>query len=87
MYLRKLILLSSFFLQIFLTSCSDRIDTPSEGKNYTKIYHSKSSNGIEASITFCERISKQTGAPVKPGSIFTTKANSKVYSLIELTNR
>jgi hypothetical protein len=84
---RKLILSAAFLLQIIFTFCSDRYETPGDGDNSTQIYRSKSKNGIEASITFCEKISKETGAPIKPGTVFAPKENSKVYSIINLINR
>jgi hypothetical protein len=80
-----------FFLitlaQIVLTFCSDRIETPIEGGNSTLVYPSKSVNGIEAIITFCERISKQTGDPIKAGTTFAIKENAKVYTVVDLINR
>lgn len=75
------------FAQIVLTFCSDRIETPIEGRNSTLVYPSKSVNGIEATITFCERISKQTGNPIKAGTTFAIKENAKVYAVVNLINR
>ena len=84
---RKQILCLSIILQIFLTVCSDRVETPSMGENSTQIYRSKSANGIEATITFCERISKQTSDPVNERTIFTIKDKVKVYAVVNLINR
>ena len=53
---RKPILFLTFLLLVFLTVCSDRVKTPSEGDNSTIVYNSKTVNGIEASIIFCEKI-------------------------------
>jgi hypothetical protein len=71
----------------FLTVCSDRIETPSEGENSTTIFRSKSANGIEASIIFCKGISKKSGEPIKADTVFNLKEKEKVYSVINLSNR
>ena len=71
----------------FLTVCSDRIETPSEGENSTTIFRSKSVNGIEASIIFCKGISKKNGKPIKADTIFTIKEKAKVYVAVKLFNR
>ena len=84
---KKLILFLIILLQFFLTVCSDRVETPSEGENSTTIYHSKSVNGIEASITFCEKIKSQTGEPVSEDTVFNLNEDSKVYSIVNLKNR
>ncbi|MCW8811867.1 MAG: hypothetical protein OQJ93_02430 [Ignavibacteriaceae bacterium] len=84
---KKLILFLIILLQLFLTVCSDRVETPSDGENSTTIYHSKSVNGIEASITFCEKIKNQTGEPVNEDTIFNLNEDSKVYSIVNLKNR
>lgn len=75
------------FAQIVLTFCSDRIETPIEGGNSTIVYPSKSENGIEAAITFCEGISKRTGNPIKEGKDFAIKENAKLYAVVKLINR
>jgi hypothetical protein len=84
---KLLILFLAVLTQIFLNVCSDRVETPIEGGSSTLVYPSKSVNGIEATITFYERISKQTGDPIKEGYFFTIKENAKVYAVVNLTNR
>jgi len=75
------------FAQIVLTVCSDRVDIPIQDGNSTIVYPSKSSNGIESSIIFCERISKRTNKPVKEGNIFAIKEEAKVYAVVNLINK
>ena len=58
-----------------------------EGENSTTIYPSKSANGIEASITFCEKIKNETREPANEGIVFTLDNDSKVYSIVNLKNR
>ena len=84
---KKIIILLVLLAQIILTDCSDRIGTPTQGKNSTLFYSSKSINGIEAVITFCEKINKETGDPIKVETVFTIKENAKVYTVVNLTNR
>ena len=84
---RKLIILLAITALAFLTACSDRIETPSEGENSTIVFRSKSENGIEASIIFCKGISKKTGNPIKADTIFTLNEKAKVYAAIKLSNR
>ena len=87
MIYRKSILFPTIFLQIFLTFCSDRVETPSEGKNSTTTYRSKTASGIEASIVFCEKIKSQAGEPVNEGTVFILNNDSKVYAIVNLKNR
>ena len=87
MTFRKLIILLPITALTFLTVCSDRIETPSEGKNSTITFRSKSANGIEASIIFCKGISKKTGRPIKADTIFTLNEKAKVYVAVKLFNR
>ena len=84
---RKSILFITILSQFFLTVCSDRVEIPSEGENSTTIYPSKSANGIEASITFCEKIKNETREPANEGIVFTLDNDSKVYSIVNLKNR
>ena len=84
---RKKILFLCIILQLLLTVCSDRVETPSKGENSTQVYRSKSTSGIEASITFCEKIKSQTSEPVNEGTVFTLNNDSKVYSIVNLKNR
>lgn len=84
---KKLLYLLIPFAQIVLTFCSDRIETPIKSGNSTMEYPSKSQNGIEATITFCEKISMQTGDPIKAGTAFTIKEKAKVYTIVNLINR
>lgn len=87
MIYRKIIILLTITSLAFLTVCSDRIETPSEGENSTTIFPSKSVNGIEASIIFGNRISKKTGKPIKADTVFTIKEKAKVYLAVKLFNR
>lgn len=82
-----LIFLLIALAQLVLSVCSDRIENPIEGETSTLIYPSKSANGIEATIKFCERINKQTNKTVKENTIFTLKKNAKVYTLVDLINK
>jgi len=84
---RKLIIFLTLLAEIFLTVCSDRIETPSEGENSTTTYHSKSVNGIEASIVFCEKIKGKTGEPVNEGTVFSLNNDSKICAIANLKNR
>ena len=84
---RKPILFLTFLLLVFLTVCSDRVKTPSEGDNSTIVYNSKTVNGIEASIIFCEKIKNQTEEPIKENNVFSLNNDSKVYSIVKLKNR
>lgn len=84
---RKLIILLTITSLAFLTVCSDRLETPSEGENSTIISRSKSANGIEASIIFCKGISKKTGKPIKDDTVFTLNEKAKVYTVVKLSNR
>ena len=84
---KKIILLLIIIALAFLTVCSDRFETPSEGENSTTIFKSKSANGIEASIIFCKHISKKTGKPIKADTVFTLKEKAKVCAAVKLINR
>ena len=86
--IRKIVIL--FFValtQIFLTNCSDRVETPIRGKDSTIVYLSKSVSGIGAKIIFCEKLSKRTGNLIGEGTVFPIKENEKVYTVIYLNNR
>ena len=82
-----LILFLVTLLQLILTGCSERVETPTEGEDSTIVYPSKSIYGIEAKIIFCEKVSKKTGDPIKAGNVFSIKENKKVNSVIYLNNR
>jgi len=84
---KKIIILLTITSLTFLTVCSERIETPSEGNNSTTIFRSKSSNGIEASIIFCKGISKKTGKPIKADTVFAINEKAKVYVAVKLFNR
>ena len=84
---RKLIWLLTILLPFFLAACSDRVETPSEGENSTTVYHSKSANGIEASIIFCEKIKSQSNEPINEKNVFSLNNDSKVYSIVMLNKR
>jgi len=64
--------------------CSSREGTPVAGEDSTLVYRSKSTEGIEASITFCSRISKKTGKPLGAGSSFVMEEDAKVRALVYL---
>ena len=82
-----LILLLVSLLQLILAGCSDRTETLTTGEDSTLVYPSKSIDGIEAKITFCEKVSKKTGDPIKAGTVFSIKENTKVNAVIDLNNR
>ena len=82
-----LILFLVTLLQLILAGCSERIETPTKGEDSTIVYPSKSIDGIEAKITFCEKVSKKTGDPIKAGTVFPIKENTKVSAVIDLNNR
>jgi hypothetical protein len=82
-----LILLSIALAQVVFYNCSDRLETPTIEKDSTIVYPSKTINGIEANITFCEKISKKTGEPVKAGTVFLIKEKAKLFAVINLKNR
>ena len=73
-------------MEIVWTGCSDRFEKPIKGEDSTLIYQSKSAIGIEAKITFCEKINKKTGKPIKVGTVFSVRENSRVNAVIELIN-
>lgn len=81
------ILFSIVLIQIVLYKCSDRLESPGIEKNSTIVYPSKSDNGIETNITFCGKISKKTGEPLKAGTVFPIIEKTKVYALVYLYNR
>jgi hypothetical protein len=85
---RKISILFSIVLfQIVFHNCSERFETPTIEKDSTIVYPSKSESGIEANITFCEKISKKTGGPLKAGTVFPIMEKTKVYAVVYLNNR
>lgn len=82
-----IILSLTALVQFLFYNCSDRLETPTIEKDSTIVYPSKSENGIDARITFCEKISKKTGRLINPGNVFSIKENEKVTAVINLTNR
>lgn len=84
---KLLILFLTVIAQIVLTVCSDRVETPTKGNDSTIVYPSKSANGIEAQILFCEKVNKKTGGPIRTGEVFSVREKEKVYAIIELNNR
>ena len=81
----------TFFVIVVATfafnNCSDRLETTTLEISSTTVYPSKSVNGIDANITFCEKISKKMGNPINPGNVFSIKENEKVTAVINLRNR
>ena len=84
---RKLSILFLIVLaQFAFYSCSDRIETPTVEKDSTIVYISKSTDGISAQITFCNKISSKTGKPIGEGTVFSIKEKAKLVSVIDLKN-
>lgn len=73
--------------QFVFNVCSDRLDNPVTKDDSEIVYPSKRKNGIEAQITFCEKISSKTGKPIEPGTEFIVKEKSKINALVNLQNR
>jgi hypothetical protein len=84
---RVKILFPIFLVQFLFHNCSDRSETPRIYNDSTIVYPSKSEYGIDATITFCEKISKKTGKLLKAGTVFSIKENEKVTAVIKLINR
>ncbi len=76
-----------FFLLLIFVGCSTRFETPVTTENHTTIYPPKNSKDIIATIEFGTRLSKKTGDVLKPDSVFSIKADSKLYTVIKLKNR
>jgi hypothetical protein len=72
------------FLILSSSGCSSRKDEPVALNDSTLVYPSKDQTGIQPKITFSNKISKKTGKPIKPGTIFKLQDNEKLYASIDL---
>jgi len=75
-------------IQILFTSgCSSREERPLALDDSTIVYPSKYDSGIQPKITLSNKISKKTGKPIKPATIFQLQEEAKLYASIDLENQ
>jgi hypothetical protein len=71
---------------IIIPGCASRENSPRTLDDSTIIYPSKSENGIYATITFSNKLSKKTGKPIKADTLFALDDKAKLYATIDLVN-
>jgi hypothetical protein len=75
-------------IQIFFTSgCSSREEKPVVLNDSTIVYPSKYKNEFQPRITLSNKISKKTGKPIKPATVFKLQEQAKLYASVELENQ
>jgi len=75
-------------IQILFTSgCSSREEKPLALNDSTIVYPSKYETGLLPKITLSNKISKKTGRPIKPATIFQLQEEAKLYASIDLENQ
>lgn len=67
-----------------ISACSGRKDKPVILNDSTIVYSSISETGNQPKITLNNKISKKTGKPIKPNSVFELKDYSKLYASVDL---
>jgi len=70
-------------LFLCISGCSGRKDKPVILNDSTIVYSSISETGIQPKITLSNKISKKTGKPIKPNSVFELKGQSKLYASVD----
>jgi len=70
-------------LFLCISGCSGRKDKPVILNDSTIVYSSISETGIQPKITLSNKISKKTGKPIKPNSVFELKGQSKLYVSVD----
>jgi hypothetical protein len=87
---KALLAIASLFLLMVVgasgTGCSSRVETPVVEADSTLVYPPKDPDGVKASITFCERVSKRTGRRRGVGQDFTMAKKAKVRAVVDLEN-
>jgi len=76
-------------VQVVATGCGSRAETAVATADSTWIYPAKTpdgSDGLNAKITLCRKISKRSGKPLGAGTVFTIKPKAKVRALVEFDN-
>ena len=71
-------------LFLCISGCSGRKDKPVILNDSTIVYSSISETGIQPKITLSNKISKKSGKPIKPNSVFELKDQSKLYASVDL---
>jgi len=71
-------------LFLCISGCSCRKDKQVILNDSTIVYSSISEIGIQPKITLSNKISKKTGKPIKPNSVFELKNQSKLYASVDL---
>jgi len=74
-------------LILCISGCSSRREKPVVLNDSTIVYPSKSDSGIQPKITFSNKISKKTGKPIKPGTMFKLQNQAKLYANVDLGNQ
>ena len=77
----------NFIMMLFISGCADRDDSSITLNDSTIVYPSKSDTGIQPKITLSNKISKKTGKPIKPGTMFKLQNEAKLYASIDLANQ
>lgn len=76
----------SIISTLIIVGCASRENSPKTLDDSTIIYPSKSENGIYATITFSNKLSKKTGKPVKADTLFKLNDKAKLFVTIDLVN-
>lgn len=82
---RSIILI--FSIQLILTACSDRMETPVLQDDGTIVYPAKHADDISATIILCSDVDKKTDERLGVGTVFTAREGANVRAYIDLKNR
>lgn len=85
-YLSVILFFSIILTSIYLSGCASRDNSPRKLEDSTIIYPSKSEDGFYATITFSNKINKQTGKPINTDTLFVLKRNAKLIGIVDLLN-
>ena len=77
----------TIILVLLNSGCSSREDFPITLNDSTIVYPSKSKTGLQPKITLSNKISKKTGKPINPGTIFKLQEQTKLYASMDLENQ
>jgi hypothetical protein len=84
--LATLALVVSWLLVSSLVGCSSRVETPVERDDATLAYASREPAGVEATITFCRKVGRQSGKRFGVGRTFPLAEGAKVRACVDLEN-
>ncbi len=83
---RYILILFPVILLILFSGCSGRFEKPVTTSDSAIIYPSKKTNGIEAKITFCKKLSRKSGKRLGVGTFFTIGEKENVHAFVDLEN-